>query len=302
MTDSIKSFHQKLHRWYAQHGRCELPWRNTADPYAIYVSEIMLQQTQVKTVLERYYAPFLKRFPTLTALAKAPQRDVMKAWEGLGYYSRAANLHKAAKAAGGTLPQTVDALLALPGIGKNTAHAVAAFAFGKKVPVMEANVKRTLCRIFAIKQPSPDMLWEKAALLLDPKNSYDYNQAMMDIGAMVCTRRHPQCGLCPANAICEGKADPEVYPAAVLKKKAPKRTKWLVVKENHKGEIYLKERTTKFLGGLYGFLEVEPATVLKNAILLGGVKQVYSHFRLEAEVWKMKDKGTGKNWFTKTAA
>ena len=204
----IRGFHKRLHRWYAAHGRKRLPWRGTTDSYAIYVSEIMLQQTQVATVMERYYFPFLKRFPTLAALAKAPQNDVLAAWQGLGYYNRALNLHKAAKGCKGILPQTVDELMALPGIGKNTAHAIAAFAYHQPVAVMEANVKRVLSRIFALKTPSELELWEKADLLLDASAPFDYNQAMMDIGAMICKKRSPLCNQCPAENICEGKPRP----------------------------------------------------------------------------------------------
>ncbi|MBY0354265.1 MAG: hypothetical protein K2Q12_00885, partial [Rickettsiales bacterium] len=139
--------HQTIHDWYAAHGRHSLPWRLTRDPYAIYVSEIMLQQTQVATVLTRFYHPFLARFPTLQSLADASQEEVLKAWEGLGYYSRARNLHQAAKICAPTLPTTVEGLLELPGIGRNTAHAIAAFAYHQPVAVMEANVKRVLHRL-----------------------------------------------------------------------------------------------------------------------------------------------------------
>ena len=159
------TFHRNLQQWYQQHGRKHLPWRNTQDPYAIYISEIMLQQTQVKTVLERYYFSFLERFPTLAALAKAPQNEVLNAWQGLGYYNRALNLHKTAKLCPKGLPDNVEALIALPGIGRNTAHAVAAFAYKQPVAVMEANVKRVLARIFTIKQLNERELWETAGEL-----------------------------------------------------------------------------------------------------------------------------------------
>ena len=139
--------HKAIQEWYATHGRKDLPWRNTKEPYHIYISEIMLQQTQVSTVLARYYFPFLKKFPTLSVLAKAPEVEVLKAWEGLGYYQRARNLHKAAKITAPQLPHTLEGLLALPGIGQNTAHAILAFAHHKPVPVLEANVKRVIAVI-----------------------------------------------------------------------------------------------------------------------------------------------------------
>src|SRR5262249_17261464 len=181
------------------------PWRNTRDAYHIYISEIMLQQTQVKTVLERFYMPFLKQFPTIEKLTNAPQKDVLKAWQGLGYYNRAINLHEATKQCEHALPKTPEALAALPAIGKNTANAIPAFAYHPPGAVMEANVKRVLSRIFAMKTPDEKTLWEKAATLLDRNEPFDYNQAMMDLGSMVCTKRAPKCRECPASGICVGK-------------------------------------------------------------------------------------------------
>src|SRR5262245_38753383 len=143
----IVRFHDKLHHWYAQYGRHHLPWRLSDDAYAIYVSEIMLQQTQVKTVLERYYFPFLERFPTLSSLATASEKAVLQSLQGLGYYNRPLHLHAAAKACHGTLPSTIEKLIELPGIGHNTAHAIAAFEFHKPVAVMETNIRRVLSRI-----------------------------------------------------------------------------------------------------------------------------------------------------------
>ncbi|MGB1539323.1 MAG: A/G-specific adenine glycosylase [Rickettsiales bacterium] len=295
---AIADFHARLHRWYRTHGRHDLPWRNTADPYPIYISEIMLQQTQVKTVLERFYHPFLKRFPTLQALADAPLDDVLKQWEGLGYYNRAANLHKAARTAGEALPQTVEALEALPGIGRNTAHAVAAFAHHAPVPVMEANVKRVLCRIFTLKKADPKQLWEKAFQLLDKTQPFDYNQAMMDIGSMVCTKRNPACDICPSTAICKGKASPEAFPEAVKKKATPVRKRQIIAWRDNKGRYYLAPREGRFLNGLYGFAEypetADTASFYNHAYriaegeCLGNVSQTYSHFRLDGTVWRIE--------------
>src|SRR5262249_10913239 len=153
-------------------------------------------------VLERYYFPFLERFPTLAHLAKAERDNVLRAWQGLGYYNRAANLHEAAKKCAPALPKDVASLMELPGIGRNTAHAIAAFAYRQPVAVMEANVRRVLARIFAMEQLVENDLWEKAHALLDSAASFDYNQAMMDIGAMICTKRAPHCTECPAQVIC----------------------------------------------------------------------------------------------------
>lgn len=305
---SIQKFHQKLHDWYAREGRHDLPWRNTRDSYAIYISEVMLQQTQVKTVLERFYWPFLEKFPTLQSLADAPRDAVMKAWEGLGYYTRAANLHEAAKRAAPQLPSDVDALNALPGIGRNTAHAVAAFSHNAPVPVMEANVKRVLCRIFALKTPKPDDLWDKAFQFLDAGNPFDYNQAMMDIGAMVCLKRAPKCAECPANGICEGIKSPEEFPAKTPKKPIQGRRGRAGVVVDKIGRFYLLKRNGKFLNGLYGFPlfwdENVPFFIENRNIVLsdgqniGEVSQTYSHFRSEAEVMlvQLDWTGEGEDW------
>lgn len=254
----------------------------------------MLQQTQVKTVLERYYAPFLKTFPTLAALANADGQAVAKQWEGLGYYNRATNLHKAAKLSNGALPNTVEALHALPGIGRNTAHAVACFAFGQAVPVMEANVRRVLCRVFALTQADEDTLWDKAQQLLDTKNPFDYNQAMMDIGALVCTKRNPRCTDCPLATICQGKSSPESYPTPKAAKPTPVRKRIIVAMRDKNGYYYLRQRDSKFLHGLFGFPEYETGTQsilhhnrhypLQASQVIGQVTQTYSHFTLQAVV------------------
>ena len=171
MKNKWHEIHQNIKRWYKNYGRNDLPWRTTNDPYHVYLSEVMLQQTQVKTVLERYYFPFLKRFPTLKALGDAPLDNVLKMWEGLGYYNRAKNLHKTATLID-ELPSEIDKLIKLPGIGKNTAHAVAAFAFNKPVPIMEANVKRILCRLHTLKTPTDKVLWEIAYGFVRQRESF----------------------------------------------------------------------------------------------------------------------------------
>ena len=198
---SLPVFHRALMRWYEAYGRRGLPWRNTQDAYHIYVSEIMLQQTQVKTVLERYYTPFLEQFPTLASLANAKPESVMKAWGRVGGMIPVRELHKAARLCKSHLPSAVEELIRLPGIGRNTAHAVACFGFGAPVPVMEANVKRVLHRVFALRRSDDATLWRCAGELLDKKNSFDYNQAMMDVGALLCTKSKPQCGACPLKCV-----------------------------------------------------------------------------------------------------
>jgi len=308
-NDAIRVFHRNLHQWYNAHGRKDLPWRNTRDPYAIYISEIMLQQTQVKTVLERYYFQFLSRFPTLSALASAKQTEILSAWQGLGYYNRALNLHETARRCGNQLPGDVESLMALPGIGRNTAHAVAAFAFRQPVAVMEANVRRVLSRIFALQNPSEPELWEKAGQLLDKNHPFDYNQAMMDIGATICKKRAPLCHSCPAETICQGKTAPELYPAAKTIKSPPVREKRIVVLQSG-DRYYASPRRTRFLNGLHHFIEIDADTThiaLNNREYaldkpLGHIRQQYSHFTLSAEVFLLVvPLLTGKNWHSRAA-
>ena len=281
----MKHIHHKISEWYRKHGRTDLPWRNTADPYPIWLSEVMLQQTQVKTVLERYYFPFLERFPTLEALADAPLDDVLKMWEGLGYYNRAKNLHKAAQILSQeeprTLPSEIEALTRLPGIGKNTAHAIAAFAFRQPVPVMEANVRRILCRIHAMEDAGEKRLWKIAYDMVDRENPFAYNQAMMDIGATLCTPKTPRCEVCPFESICRGKKSPERYPTK-KRRTVPTREQHIML-NLYNNKLALTKRRGKFLHGLWGF----PATEvpLCAAEYIGEVTHTYTHFKLRCKVY-----------------
>ena len=205
-----QQFQQRLSQWYHRHGR-DLPWRRTTDPYAILVSEIMLQQTQVERVLE-FYRRFLARFPTLAALAAASVEEVIEAWQGLGYYRRARNLHLAAQHIveqhQGVFPDTFEAVAALPGVGRYTAGAVLCFAFGQRAPILDTNVQRVLERVF-VKRPAArpsamqKRLWRLAEEIL-PRgtDAWVVNQAMMDLGATVCTARTPRCTQCCLQQIC----------------------------------------------------------------------------------------------------
>ena len=333
----LRTFHRRLARWYATNGRHDLPWRTTRDPYRIWLSEVMLQQTQVATVRDRFYDPFLTKFPTIEALAAAPYAAVMKAWEGLGYYRRAGYLHKAAKqlmAAGG-VPPSVDSLACtslhfaaghespsathqlyerwsgLPGIGRNTAHAILAFAYHQPVAILEANVKRMVARIFALENPTDAQLWEGAEKILNHAEPFDYNQAMMDVGSLVCTPKHPDCSICPANTLCRGQGDPEIYPAPKAKKRVPVRETTILVMEDTDGKLYLEQRETALLGGLYGFIHmphgmptasaIPRGAALASSIIAGRVTHIYSHFRLEGTVHHLiltKPMRT-KNWYTR---
>lgn len=302
LQKNVTEFHTRLRDWYAAHGRHHLPWRVTPDPYHIWVSEVMLQQTLVATVLARYYHPFLERFPTIEALASAEREIVMKAWEGLGYYRRVGYLHEAAKQMvtrhEGRMPSSVEELIALPGIGRNTAHAIASFGFGAAVPVMEANLKRVLARIFAWETPTDNQLWDAAHRLLDTGKPFDYNQAMMDIGATICLPRRPLCAQCPANGICDGQTDPEAYPAPKAKKPKPARRYRLLMAYRTAPDgtrrLHLAVRETALLGGLYGFPQLPEAddvwehsgqrVALSEAQPLGEVTHAFTHFALECPV------------------
>lgn len=275
-----KNTHLKIQSWYQENGRIDLPWRNTDETYYIYLSEVMLQQTQVKTVLERYYIPFIERFPTLKHLGEAPLDDVLKMWEGLGYYNRAKNLHKTASLVE-SLPNDIDELMKLPGIGKNTAHAIATFAFNKPVPIMEANVKRILCRLYKIRSPKEKELWKLAYDLVDKTNSFDYNQAMMDIGATICLPKNPKCTICPLNDICKGKEEPTLYPEK-KKRVVPTREEKIVV-NIYNGKLAMRQREGKFLHGLWGFKTVDtPPCAAEN---IGEVTHAYTHFKLKCDVY-----------------
>jgi A/G-specific adenine glycosylase len=275
-----KNTHKQIQNWYQDHGRKELPWRLTDDPYHIYLSEVMLQQTQVKTVLERYYFPFLKQFPTLKSLGAAHLDDVLKMWEGLGYYNRAKNLHKTASLIS-TLPQETEELIKLPGIGKNTAHAVATFAFKQPVPIMEANVKRVLCRVHKFITPTDKELWRVADKMMDKNNPFDYNQAMMDIGATVCTVKNPHCDICPLGTICEGKESPTLYPTK-KKRVVPTREQNIMI-SIYNDKLSLIQRSGKFLHGLWGFESTEVPLCASEYI--GEVSHAYTHFKLICKVY-----------------
>jgi len=289
-SKALKNIHDNIQTWYKTHGRLDLPWRTTDDPYHIYLSEVMLQQTQVKTVLERYYFPFLNKFPTLKALGDANLDDALKMWEGLGYYNRAKNLHRTAqilseqgqaRGIAPTLPSDIEELIQLPGIGKNTAHAVATFAYKKSVPIMEANVKRILCRLYELKMPTDKELWQIAYDMVDKKNPFDYNQAMMDVGATLCTPKNPACEVCPLRDICQGKENPTLYPTK-KKRVVPTREQNIMLYA-YNGKLSLTQRKGKFLHRLWGFENTE--VPLCTSEYIGEVTHAYTHFKLICKVY-----------------
>ncbi len=251
-----------LLHWYAANAR-DLPWRKTRDPYRVWVSEIMLQQTQVETVIP-YYRRWLKRFPTLKALAAAPLADVLTLWEGLGYYSRARNLHRAAQQVmaefGGRLPPDTASLQKLPGIGRYTAGAIASIAFNADAAVLDGNVKRVLARVFNltvdIRSPAGEKeLWQLAESLIPTGRAGDYNQALMDLGATLCRPQNPICLLCPLLGVCEAQRLGVTNERPVARKKAPSPhydvTAAII---RNRGRVLIAQRPAdKLLGGLWEF-------------------------------------------------
>ena len=243
-------------RWQAAHGRNHLPWQNTRDAYRVWLSEIMLQQTQVATVLE-YYTRFLARFPDVRELAAAPQDEVLALWSGLGYYSRARNLHRCAQIVvhqhGGEFPRTVDELAALPGIGRSTAGAIAAFCFGARAPILDANVRRVLTRVLGFgadlaEAKNERALWQQAEALL-PRQDLShamprYTQGLMDLGAGICLPRNPNCLLCPLQEACVARRDgnPQDYPVRTRKLKRSAQAWWLLLRQDGAGRLWLERR------------------------------------------------------------
>jgi A/G-specific adenine glycosylase len=263
-NSSDPSFATRLIAWQQCHGRHALPWQNTRDPYRVWLSEIMLQQTQVTTVLD-YYARFLQRFPDVAALAAAHLDDVLALWSGLGYYSRARNLHRCAQAVvqqhDGAFPSNAAALMELPGIGRSTAAAIAAFCFGERVAILDGNVKRVLARSLGFEADlavaaNERALWERAQSLLPERGIERYTQGLMDLGATVCTTRAPRCDDCPLAATCVAHAQgrPERYPVKTKKLKRGARSNALLWLVDSKQRLWLTQREPKGVwAGLWTF-------------------------------------------------
>ncbi len=261
------SFAATLVAWQRRHGRHALPWQNTRDPYRVWLSEIMLQQTQVSTVIG-YYARFLERFPDVRALAAAPQDEVLAAWSGLGYYSRARNLHRCAQAVvaehGGAFPASSEALARLPGIGRSTAAAIAAFCFGERVAILDGNVKRVLTRVLGfdgdLSRPAAERaLWGEATALLPVVGIDAYTQGLMDLGATICSPRAPACLLCPVQGRCAAAraGTQERYPVKTRRLVRGRREHvWLWLRCN--GSLWLAERPeTGVWAGLWSLPEFD---------------------------------------------
>jgi len=291
----VPEFAQKLVLWQRRHGRHGLPWQGTRDPYRVWLSEIMLQQTQVAAVIP-YYERFLARFPDILALAAASEDEVLQLWSGLGYYARGRNLLRAARevARAGRFPDTYEEIHALPGVGPSTAAAIAAFAFGRRAAILDGNVKRVLARRFGIEGVKAQ--WTLAQRLLPARGIETYTQALMDLGATVCTRTRPACDRCPVARGCvalrEGRIDE--LPARRLREPLPlKRATWLVLL--HKGSVLLERRPGAGIwGGLWVFPEgrqkdaasfcrTEFSCEIAKARKMPVIEHGFSHFRLNIQ-------------------
>ncbi len=298
---------RRLLEWYERQGR-RLPWRGVDDPYAVWVSEIMLQQTRVEAVIP-YFERWMKRFPTLSALAEASEQEVLSAWEGLGYYSRARNLWRAARQVvaeyGGRLPEDPAALQKLPGIGRYTAAAIASIAFGRDVPTLDGNLRRVFARLFDVDAPADlpageAILWSLAEENLPPGRAGDYNQALMDLGATICLPRKPRCPACPLAGLCRARAagTQEARPVLKPKKETPHYLVTAAVLRRD-GKVLLAQRPRSgLLGGLWEFPggKVQPGESLADGLRreireelgadirvgeeLGVYRHAYTHFRI----------------------
>ena len=271
LTDA---FSTRIVEWQQRHGRHGLPWQHTRDPYRVWLSEIMLQQTQVTTVLT-YYERFLQRFPDVTALAAASQDEVLALWSGLGYYSRARNLHRCAQAVvsqhGGQFPRSSEQLQGLPGIGRSTAAAVAAFCFGERVAILDGNVKRVLTRVLGFagdlaQAVQERALWGQATALLPDRGIEPYTQGLMDLGATLCSVRAPQCLLCPVRDLCVAAATQTQtkFPVKTRKLKRSKREHlwlWLCWRDR----VWLVQRPDQGVwAGLWSLPEFETAPAFEQ--------------------------------------
>ncbi len=260
------TFSARIVGWQSTHGRSELPWQNTQDPYRVWLSEVMLQQTQVSTVLG-YFARFLDRFPTVQALAAGSEDEVFGLWSGLGYYSRARNMHRCAQEVvlrfGGGFPTTASELQTLPGIGRSTAAAIAAFCFGERVAILDGNVKRVLTRVLGFEgdlssAAQERVLWATATELLPPATQpraiSGYTQGLMDLGATVCVPRKPACMLCPVNDVCEARRQgtPEKFPVKTRKLRRSAESLWMLKARDAQGRVWLQKRPSRGIwAGLY---------------------------------------------------
>jgi len=297
----MSDFAKRVIRWQQRHGRHDLPWQGTRDPYRIWLSEVMLQQTQVATVLP-YYQRFLDHYADVEALAAATEGEVLRLWSGLGYYARARNLHRAARTVAdcGSFPGSAAAIAELPGLGRSSAAAIAVFAYGERAAILDGNVKRVLARAFAVEGFPGEAsvtrtLWELAESLLPPSRIEAYTQGLMDLGATVCTRGTPRCPECPLAQACIARRDGREAELPTARKSKPlplRRARWLVLQRA--GKILLERRPASGVwGGLLAFPEIDDRGTAAACLRLAGerpprvkrlplVEHGFSHFRLQA--------------------
>jgi A/G-specific adenine glycosylase len=302
-SKSRDGFTANLLAWYDRHGRKTLPWKRKRDAYRIWVSEVMLQQTQVATVIP-YFERFIERFPDVKSLARARVDSVLHLWTGLGYYARARNLHSAAKKIvaehRGKFPRTLETVCELPGIGRSTAGAILSLAFDQRHPIMDGNVKRVLTRYHAVAEPvkqreTDEKLWELADRHTPAARVADYTQAIMDLGATVCRRSKPDCTPCPVRAGCKAYAlgRPEDFPVKTRRAPLPvRKINWLLIR-NREGHVLLERRPPAGLwGGLWAFPETTDTDVnawargklgmaVKTQAPLPAWRHTFSHFHLD---------------------
>ncbi len=291
----MSKFASTLAAWQRRHGRKDLPWQGTRDPYRVWLSEVMLQQTQVAAVIP-YYQRFLARFPAIDALAAASEEQVLELWSGLGYYARGRNLLRAAREVArlGAFPDSVAGIRALPGVGPSTAAAIAAFAFGRRAAILDGNVKRVLARCYGVEGERAQ--WALAEKLLPARGIERYTQALMDLGATLCIRTKPACERCPVAADCVARRDGRIaeLPAPRKRKPLPMRhATWLVLV--HRGAVLLERRPGSGIwGGLWVFPELghgSPAAFsrkvlgceLKKPRRLPRIEHGFTHFRLKLQ-------------------
>ncbi len=303
-SKSAQLFSQQILNWHDKQGRKNLPWQLNKTPYRVWISEIMLQQTQVATVIP-YYHRFMKSFPSITALANANDDTVLHHWTGLGYYARARNLHKAAKIMvadhQGKFPETLEEVVALPGIGRSTAGAILSLALHKHHAILDGNVKRVLARFYTVEGHNGQSkfektLWPIAETLTPKKGVAQYNQAMMDLGALVCTRSKPNCNDCPVHSSCFANASDQqtLFPQKKPKKTIPEKSTVMVIAKINNKVLMEKRPPTGIWGGLWCFLEVEDDSeisqklqkqnlrvITKQALL--SFRHTFSHFHLDIQ-------------------
>ncbi len=297
-----EQFQQQLLAWFDVHGRKDLPWQQDINPYRVWVSEIMLQQTQVASVIG-YFQRFMFRFPTVQSLADAELDEVLQYWAGLGYYARARNLHKTAKivaSSGGEFPQTVEQLSALPGIGRSTAGAILSIACGQSQPILDGNVKRVLARFRAVhgwpgNTKIAEQLWQISLNYTPKQRCGDYTQAMMDLGATLCTRSKPRCDICPVMDGCQAKKLELVgrLPESKPRKELPtKRICFLVLRDEQSRVLLEKRPPVGIWGGLWSLPEFDDLKNLQSRALFGDIvltniqtlpsrRHTFSHYHLD---------------------